>query len=1059
MSKRKFTSGSGVVLVMTLFLIAAFVLAGCAAQKDAKLAGSEGEQKSADLESVDVQSGDKNDKVILKISPEANYDYTLYKWMDPVRVVVDITGVKSQNVPGDIPVANGLIKDIKVKPLEKKGKDSREKVRVIISLSHSVDYNATKDKDDSLVVSLSKNASPKAEGKTSTSGVVVVEDGNSLRIITEGSTKDSSEAGSSENWVWSGPQPVEDDSKAGQAGKTTDVSPEKDKQSSWGVPAKKLKGIKITDKGELARVKLDMDGSVADYSAFTLQDPPRLVVDLWGMKNSTKLNQKSINKQGVLRVRIGQHPEKLRLVFDALKAMPNFRFDKENNRLIVTFSKTMDVSAAPEMSMTAETETSASAVTEQEKEAKEGAKVGREQENNVDSTDSSLETEGAEEGWSVMNTAQNEWGGPTSGAEDEQWGEPQPAEERPDMPAAEEPSVDSPPENVPKPSESVDWGDKPEPPIVKGPGKPGIAYIDKVEFKYSEQASSISIHADRPIRREQWELHNNVEENLTEKVVTIFFYDAQLAEDQQKTFDTSEFASAIDMFSVYQRPGEENANEVAIVIVLNSWAASKWNQYGHNLVLKFENTPGSMGIGGQPTKGNFGPQGEEFTGGGPGGHGAGSGDAEQYSGGIVEMNFKGIDVKEILAVLAEKSGLNFVIDENVKATVTIRLDNVPWDQALDIILETYDLEKRQVGNIIRIAPEGEFQEEQREKFRQMEEKRKYEELAIKITPVNYLEAQQVQRVVSQLLTQGRGTAQVDRRTNSLIVMDRPEVLQMVTQLVKRMDKPTKQVLIEVRMVEATVGVTREIGVRWGADLDVGPHTGTPTGMQFPNSMQVGGAIMGGAEDAAMTAGGLSSGGGAVGLSVGHLTNAVDLDVMLRALEAQEKIKIISSPRIITLTDEKASIQQGISIPYPPPSTMGAGGVGWQFVEASLKLDVTPHVAQDNSITLEVQAQNNEPVTVAGSDQPGVSTKEAQTTILLMDGETAVIGGIFKITERNPTTQVPFLGELPYIGRMFKHEVRESRNEEMLIFLTPQIIKGGVKSERAKDIQTPIKVGG
>jgi len=1040
MSKRKLTSRSGMVLVITLLFITAFVLtSGCAAQKDLNFKKSDKKSGPAGMESVNVKGGDKTDKVIIKMSPDSNYEYTLYKWLDPARVVVDLNGVAPGDVPGTIPVANGLVKDIEVKSL-----DEKDKVRVIISLTKSVDYSAEKDGDDSLIVSLDKESVSQISPPKSNSGVVLVEEGDSLHIVNETGSGKGEDA-----WVWSGPQPVEDRESASSESKG-----EKEAAENTGpaTPAQNLKGISIKDEGDLARVELGMDGTVADYSAFTLQGPPRLVVDLWGMKNGSKTHRKNINQQGIMRVRIGEHPDKLRLVFDANSSMPNFRFDKENNHLIVTFSKTVNVSATPEISATAETET-AGILTSGTEAAGNKNTTGKD-------TTKKAETK---DGWSVMSVAQNdEWGGLDQGESTnesgDQWGGPTPSETGAEEEAETESTEDVDSGNVPKPSESFDWGDKPQPPIVKGPGKPGIAYIDKVEFKYNEQASTISIHADRPIRREQWELHNNIDENVTEKVVTIFLYDAQLAEDQQKTFDTSEFFSPIDMFSVYQRPGEAHANEVAVVIVLNSWAASKWNQYGHSLVLKFENTPGSLGIGGQPTQGSIGPQGEEFTGGGGSGYGPGPGESEQYTGGLVNLNFKGVDIKEVLAVLAESSGMNFVVDENVKATVTIRLDNVPWDQALDIILESYDLEKKQTGNILRIAPEGEFSREQREKFREMEEKRKYEELEIKIIPVNYLDAQRLRQVVSQVLTQGRGKVQIDKRTNSMVVMDRPEVLQMVTELIRRLDKPTKQVLIEVRMVEATVAVTREIGVRWGADMDIGPHTGTPTGMQFPNEMQVGGAVLGGAENAAINADAMSSGGGAIGLSVGHLTNAVDLDVMLRALEAKEKVKIISSPRIITLTDEQASIQQGISIPYPPPSTMGAGGVGWQFVEASLKLDVTPHVAQDDSITLEIEAQNNEPVTVAGSERPGVSTKEAKTTILLMNGETGVIGGIFKLTDRNPTTQVPFLGNLPYIGRMFKYEQSESRNEELLIFLTPQIVEGGVPTDGRDDDTSPIKVG-
>ena len=199
----------------------------------------------------------------------------------------------------------------------------------------------------------------------------------------------------------------------------------------------------------------------------------------------------------------------------------------------------------------------------------------------------------------------------------------------------------------------------------------------------------------------------------------------------------------------------------------------------------------------------------------------------------------------------------------------------------------------------------------------------------------------------------------------------------------------------------------------------------------------------------------SSGGGAVGINFGHLTNVVDLDMLLRALEAKEKIKIISSPRVLTLTDETAIIQQGVSIPYPPPASTAGTAIGWTFVEASLKLEVTPHVAADNSIVMDVKASNNEPVVISGSQTPGISKKEAQTTIMLNDGETAVIGGIFKISQSDPLTQVPFLGNLPIIGKLFGSQINSRRNEELIIFLTPQIVRTG---EDMDESFGPISVG-
>lgn len=976
-TKKKSASWEMLVKMLSVCLAAMLLVTACSAKKKDRDPDSR-KNLPAKVTSVKVETGAETDRVVIATDP-GSIPYSVYKWVDPIRVVVDIADAVLDQLPSIIPVADDIIQEVEVKVIQTENEEDSSLVRVIINLKKISEYEVSEDNDGRLVVTLDKSES-------SSGNIDLFPDTETVSSDT-GDSPSELKSGS-EDWAWSG-----------QNSQTRS-------QASKGRLGKNLLDIETKNEKELTRVSLVMDGAVGDYSAFTLENPARLVVDIWGVKNKGKLENKIINQQGILRVRAGQHPDKIRLVFDANGNLPHFRFDKGAQRLMVTFSKSMDVSATPGLSAASATETSGAS--------------------KADATASN--NKGAD--WPVMNVAQAEgreveWAAPSG--PDESTG-PAPVGTR------------------------VDWGSiAVTTPDESTTGKVGIAYINSIKFDYSNDASSIIIHADRPLRREQWTREDNPEE----KIVSIFISDAQVAADQQRSYDTTEFQSPVELFSVFQKPDPTRPNEVAIVIVMRDWAASKWDQYDKKLKFQFENYPGSLGLSGAPTAGMFGPRGEEITGGmapGLAGPVAAPSDvmsltgAPQYTGQVISLDFKDMQIMDALRTIAEVSGMNMVVSENVKGKITIKLDSVPWDQILDLILDTKGLGKVQTGNIIRIATKRELEKEKAEKLASLEAEEKYEPLITKIIPVNYLKAADLVKIVSPSLTKGRGKVIADKRTNSIIIRDIPKAVEESSRLISKLDRPTKQVLIEARIVEASVGVTRELGVRWGTNVNIGPDTGTPTGVNFPNAVQVGGAVLGGMSQANLNAPFFSDGGGSIGMSIGSLTDIVDLDVMLRALEAREKVKIISSPRILTLSDEKAVIQQGVSIPYAPAAVIGTGGQGWLFVEATLRLEVTPHVADDNSIILELKISNNEPVVVAGSQAPGVSKKEAQTTILIHDGETAVIGGIFKITKKEPKEQIPFLGNIPVIGRFFQHSITESRNEELIIFLTPQVIQPTNRNE-------------
>ena len=978
-------SGAMVILIAVLAL-----LPSCSAKKAPTLDGR-ASSGPAKVTAVKVETGEKQDIILITTDPNS-VPYNVTRWTEPARVVVEVPNAVVAGVPATSPVTDGYIQEVEVREIKAPGA-TVPTVRIVVNLKQTMEFKAERDRTNGqLVIALDRapivNTSQDLMATAPETGIVLVQAGNTGDITPV-----------TEDWAWSGPtaSPATPAGHAPAAGS-----------------GRNIKDIAVKTESGLTRVNIVMDGGVGDYSAFVLAKPDRLVVDIWGLKVNRGLEERSINAQGIQQVRVGQHPDKVRLVFDASGALPFYRFDKSGDRLVITFSRTVNLSATPEAASSATASAAAASVGSPAHAASARA--------------ASAASPASD--WPVMSLAENntEWGGAQSG------------NSAAAAPAAGAPSAAAPATAAPaSPSAPLDWGPTPAAPTMAEPGRVGIAYIDSVKFDYSNDSSSIIIHSDRPLRRDQWTRNDNPDENI----VSIFITGAQVAADQQRSYDTTEFQSPIELFSVFQRPS--TTNEVAIVIVMRSASTSKWSQSEGKLVFQFENAPGALGAGG-PSSGYMGPNGESMT--GPGGV---TGSAtigappaagmSQYTGASISLDFKNMDILDALRTIAEVSGVNMVVSDDVRGKITIKLDNVPWDQALDIILETKGLGKKESGNIMRIAPKEIFAQEAESTFRQNMMKEGAEPLMIKIIPVNYLNAEELRRVLEPLVTQGRGKVDAYKRTNSIIIRDVPKVVADVEELIRKLDHPTKQVLIEARIVEATVGITNELGVFWGANANVGSATGTPTGLNFPNSVQVGGATLGSPGIASASAASASAGGGAIGLTVGSLSGVGDLDVMLRALEAREKIKIISSPRVVTITDERATIQQGISIPYPPPSYT-TGSVGWTFVEASLELEVTPHVASDNSITMEVKAANNEPVNIPGATAPGISRKEAETTILVKDGETAVIGGIFKLNQSSPSSGVPFLSQLPYIGWLFRDQTETTRNEELIIFLTPTVINPG-----------------
>lgn len=427
---------------------------------------------------------------------------------------------------------------------------------------------------------------------------------------------------------------------------------------------------------------------------------------------------------------------------------------------------------------------------------------------------------------------------------------------------------------------------------------------------------------------------------------------------------------------------------------------------------------------------------------------------QRYSGRRIDLDFKDADIHNILRLLSEVGGVNVVTADNVGGTVTIRMRDVPWDQALDVILQAKGLGMVRQGNLLRVAPLAQLEQEREAAIARQKQQQQLSPLETRLIPVSYATAQGLQPRVRELLTD-RGTVSVDTRTNMLIVRDIVGQLDQVEDLVRSLDTQTPQVLIESRIVEASSTYSRDIGIQWGGAAVMSSATGNPTGLRFPSDIGVAGGVP---VDNAQTQG-LSpfngtvnnpnfavnlpavtgnGAGGALGLTMGSLSGAVNLNVRLSAAEAAGSVRIISSPRVLTLDNKEASISQGTLIPF---SQVSAQGVNTAFQEAKLELNVTPHVTSDGAVAMDVKITRNEPDfgRVGANGDPTILEREAITQLLVDDGDTAVIGGIYTRNTGRNVDQVPFFGDIPVLGVFFKRRrFREDRNE-LLIFLTPRIV--------------------
>lgn len=415
-----------------------------------------------------------------------------------------------------------------------------------------------------------------------------------------------------------------------------------------------------------------------------------------------------------------------------------------------------------------------------------------------------------------------------------------------------------------------------------------------------------------------------------------------------------------------------------------------------------------------------------------------------YTGDKLSLNFQDIEVRSVLQLIADFTGLNLVASDTVSGSITLRLQNVPWDQALDLILKTKGLDKRQIGNVLLVAPADEIAA--REKL-ELETSKQIAELApvrLDIIQVNYAKAADVVELIraDEELISSRGFVSSDARTNTISVRETSEKLDEIRRLVSTWDVPVRQVSIEARIVRAQTNVAENLGVRWG---------GAAYDVSGDNVFSVGGS-QNAVEEARQAAGGTNNtitfpdalavdlgvtGQGASSFAIGLGSDDFLVDLELSALESDGQAEVVSQPRVVTADRQTARIKSGEEIPYQKASSSGATSVS--FKEAVLALEVTPQITPDDKIIMDlVVNQDSRGEVTAGI--PAINTNEVTTQVLVGNGETVVLGGIFQSEVTTTTTKTPFLGDIPYLGRLFKRTEHIDERSELLIFITPKIIK-------------------
>lgn len=552
--------------------------------------------------------------------------------------------------------------------------------------------------------------------------------------------------------------------------------------------------------------------------------------------------------------------------------------------------------------------------------------------------------------------------------------------------------------------------------------------VDNIDFRRGEDGQSrVIINMDKA--------GANVAVNTREGGLTVDIFDASLPSTLNQRLDVVDFATPVQIID-----SAEKRNAVQVKLEVKGLFEHMAYQSGNDWIIEVSKKAAAAVAESKQIADLY--------------------EDKQYKGSRVTFNFQDIPVRSVLALIADVSDLNLVVADNVSGNLTLRLTNVPWDQALDIVLDARNLDKRQNGSVIWIAPAADIAAREQQMLQAFQDRKELEPLQTALISVSYATASELQALILEASTNDgdtgdagllsdRGSVAVDERTNTLMVTDTPDRIEAIQELVVELDRPVRQVQIESRIVVANSEFAHMLGVRFGVNaLHTGKNilaiSGDSESADYLNpgtgAPLVGGGTYPGIPDRLnINLPAAAANAGTLGLS--FLAGNFLLDLELSALESEGEGEVVSTPRVITANQHEAFIQQGVEIPYEQAASSGATAV--QFKEAVLELRVTPLITPDNRVQLDLEIKQDTVgeiyQTGRGGSVPSIDTRELNTSVLVNNGETVVLGGIFQDERAKSTDRVPYLSSIPGIGALFRRRSNETRKRELLIFVTPTIV--------------------
>lgn len=961
-----------------LLLGGTLVFAGCASTgpKDIKSAPDSGQQKadSTDKKAQDKKAQDNKtaveyinvvgdgDRVL--IGTTGSIRYTVFKLSEPPRLIVDMPGVNLDKVTAPINVDNDFISEITAVSYG----EEKDIGRVIINIKEGVDHEV-KSGENSILVSL-KKAAPAPAANESTGAVA--------KAAAADAVKEEPLAPAAQPPV-AAPQSEPKAAAATEVAKSEAAPPAEVKSEKAVAPEKqasKILKIESSREGDNTVLRIVADGLLGNYNSFGLDNPSRIVVDIWGVDNAIGKSLVKVDDKYIKDVRIGTHQDKSRLVFDFTgKKLPPHSIKKVNDSIVLTLGPNVIQAKGEEGSAPSNS-----------KKAKK-SEVAK----------ASMTAPQTEEKASAAKEAK-----------------PAPAEEKPaaDIKVAA---------NVPAPS-------APAAPAAAADEK--AVMVERIDFKKLDDKGRLTVASSA-------KTEYSISESDDGRTLVVDLKGALISEDLSRTLDATKLKTPVISISSYQE--SVKPKDVRILVKLSDKTPYEVKEENGVVNIDFALPAAPEKVtGAEAAAAPKSAQAEA---------------KKMYTGKKIDLDMMDANITDVLRLLAEVSNLNIIASDDVKGTITLRLKNVPWDQAFDIILKSKDLDSQKEGNVVRVAPAAKIRAEKEIFLTSKKAQEKLENLEIKFIAINYAVASELIKQVQGVLSE-RGSVTGDTRTNTLIVKDVKTGVESAENLVRKLDTRVPQVLIEARIVEATSNFARDLGIQWGADFQTGGHVGTNT---FGSTAQPGqvppipGAALGpgpspftaggGVKDFAVNlpAAGTAGPLGALGFILGKAgQNPFVLDLRLSAGEQEGRLKTISRPKITTMDNKEAKIEQGESIPF---ETTSAAGTSTIFVDANLSLTVTPHITPDGSVLMKIKASRNSVGAFrTSSGQPSINKKESTTDVLVKDGETTVIGGIVVSDKNESDKGIPVLKDIPVLGWLFKSKSVNDSQTELLIFITPTIVK-------------------